>query len=354
MIFLTFFALPFLFSIILHFQSEHKFTMKEFLVQNLVVASLIGTGIATSICNRTADTEILNGYVTDKTRDRVSCSHSYKCMCYTTCSGSGNSRSCTEHCSTCYDHSYDIDWNVRSTIGKFKINRIDRQGLKKPSRWDIVKIGEPVSRQHSYTNYIKGSPESIFNNYKTLNDKEKKLLPKYPGAISDYYHHFKVLDWDIADVNYLRLNHLLNLSNSKLGNQYQVNMLVVFAGSHPEDDFFKLEKAWLGGKKNDAILVIGGESKPEWVRVMAWTLNNTFQVKLRDDILELPRFDEEAIDSIFASAIREYYVRKPMKDFEYLKDMVQPSLTAFIVIGILTLVSTIGLSVYFYKNDPFD
>lgn len=91
---------------------------------------------------KAADVELLNGYVTGKERDVVSCSHSYECMCYYTesCSGSGTSRSCTRtrHCSTCYEHSYDVDWDVHTTVGNLTIDRIDRQGLDQPPRWTAV------------------------------------------------------------------------------------------------------------------------------------------------------------------------------------------------------------------------
>lgn len=114
------------------------------------------------------DTEIISGQVEGKKQVKVSCSHSYKCHCYTTCSG-GKTRTCTQHCSTCYDHPYDFDWDVYTTIGEFEINRVDRQGTTEPPRWTQIKVADPVAREHSYVNYIKVAPDSLFNNLKNVN-----------------------------------------------------------------------------------------------------------------------------------------------------------------------------------------
>lgn len=61
------------------------------------------------------DTQILSGRVTDKIKESVSCEHSYSCNCIRTCNG----KSCSTHCSTCYEHSNDYDYNIHSTIGTF-------------------------------------------------------------------------------------------------------------------------------------------------------------------------------------------------------------------------------------------
>src|SRR5262249_53258019 len=140
---------------------------------------------------RTADTEIWDGQVTNKSSERVSCSHSYDCNCYytTECSGTGNNRSCSEvrHCSTCYEHSYDVDWNVYASTGEsLSIDRVDRQGLNMPARWGAAYIGEPYSSQHSFTNYILANPNSVLLGQKGDLQKFGKLIPQYP-TVYDYY-----------------------------------------------------------------------------------------------------------------------------------------------------------------------
>jgi hypothetical protein len=156
--------------------------------------TLIGIMTAIMMSSNTRDVEVWNGQVTGKYSEKVSCSHSYSCNCYRSCSGSGKNRSCSTICQTCYEHSYDVSWRVESNIGTYTISRIDRRGLSKPPRWDRVKIGEPVSDTHTYTNYIKGSPDSLFHKKKLLK-KYQKDLPKYQSKVYDYY----------------RLNRLVNL-----------------------------------------------------------------------------------------------------------------------------------------------
>jgi hypothetical protein len=49
--------------------------------------------------------------------------------------------------------------------------------------------------------------------------------------------------------------------------------------------------------------------------------------------------------------ISKHYVRPKMKDYEYLKDAIQPSATMIFVILFLSLFVSIGLTWYFHKND---
>jgi len=81
-----------------------------------------------------SDVEVWSGEVVNKKKIRMMCEHSYQCMCVTVSCGKDCS---TEICQTCYDHSFDNDWRVFTSMGKwtqFNIDRIDRQGLKEPPR----------------------------------------------------------------------------------------------------------------------------------------------------------------------------------------------------------------------------
>src|SRR5690349_2291120 len=73
---------------------------KEFacIVGACLVVAASSAGIVS--CSSKHDTEILNGRVTSKTRQEVSCRHSYQCHCHQVCSGSGKRRSCSEECDT--------------------------------------------------------------------------------------------------------------------------------------------------------------------------------------------------------------------------------------------------------------
>src|SRR5574342_424492 len=138
-------------------------SLKEFGL--VVLACLIVAGSSAGIvsCANTHDVEVWNGVVTGKEQNTVSCSHSYQCNCRQSCTGSGKNQSCTTVCDTCYEHSHDYDWDVYTSINDtITIDRVDRQGVNEPSLWTAVKMGEPVSVTHSYKNYIKASPGTLF------------------------------------------------------------------------------------------------------------------------------------------------------------------------------------------------
>ena len=122
-----------------------------------IIVSLVAAGIvyAVGYSNKITDQEIYNGEVTGKEKTRVSCEHSYSCNCRESCSGSGSTRSCSTTCDTCYEHSYDVDWRVKTSVHEFNIQRINRQGTQEPPRWTKVTVGQPTAFVYKFTNYIR-------------------------------------------------------------------------------------------------------------------------------------------------------------------------------------------------------
>ncbi|WP_156799806.1 hypothetical protein [Novosphingobium resinovorum] len=311
--------------------------------QLLIGVIVVGVVWGISTYSLTADTETLNGYVTGKARNEVSCSHSYRCNCYTTCSGSGKTRSCSEHCSTCYDHSYDVDWDVGSTVGGFTIARVDRQGLSEPARWSHVQTGDPVAVPHGYTNYVKGAPDSLFH---VIGDF-KGTLPEYPGFY-DYQFSDRVIG---APRDAALWNRNLALSLRTLGAEKQVNFVIVIS-DQPKRFAEALRSKWLGGKKNDIIVVVGAKHYPtiDWVEVFSWSKLDIVNVSLRQDLLESRSLDPVRTIDIIARNARAHYVRRPMSDFEYLKDDVKPSAWVLVLALILGTAASAGAAYIFHRN----
>lgn len=126
-------------------------------VMEVAIAGAIGIIAAAivyacGLASQTGDTELINGEVVSKDSQHVSCSHSYDCNCRMvrvpqTCSGTGKNRTCTgggteRKCDTCYEHSFDVDWNVRSNIGSFGISRVDLNKYKPVVAGDTAKAFE--------------------------------------------------------------------------------------------------------------------------------------------------------------------------------------------------------------------
>lgn len=336
---------------------SHDISTKEMLIQFGITVVFVVAAYYISKANLTSDVEILNGQVTGKNYQHVSCSHSYSCHCYTYYTTDSKGRSTShEHCDTCYEHAYDIDWNVLTNVGNLEIDRIDRQGVDTPPRWSNVYIGEPASTSKNYDNYIKGAKFSIFN-YKDnqLDQKYAKMIPNYP-SVYDYYRINRVVPVGILIPNMIALNQGLNNQLRILGPQKQANIVMVIVNTTDPAYRYALERAWIGGKKNDIIIVIGMTYYPQiaWVDVITLGKdagNEMLQVQLRDQLLKLQSIEKaDNVISIIGSTVASDFHRKRMKDYEYLKEEIQPSMTALIIISVLTLLCNIGLTIFFYKN----
>jgi len=304
----------------------------------------------------THDTEILNSRISGKKKVYVSCSHSYRCNCRTVTSGSGKNKTTSTVCDTCYEHSNDWDWDVYTGIGNtITINRVDRRGSNEPPRWTNVKINEPASVTHGYKNYIKASPGSLFRRTGQIDD-EKQVFPVYPGDIFDYYRLNRLVLVDgakVSDPYYWNAD--ISELNAKIGAKKQANVIVVLTQNQTPDYFYKLEQHWIGGKKNDVILVanLGSDRKPTWVNVMTWENNEIFKIKVRDELLEKSSFERWDVIDVLERNIIKYHDRKPMASFEYLMATITPSTTEWIVSILIGVFISVGMSIFFHKNETF-
>ena len=325
---------------------------KEFLIQVLVSIGVVSISVLIIYSSNVGDTEIWSGRVTKKDKEWTPCSHSYQCRCRTeeTCSGSGKDRSCTSHevCDTCYEHSNDWDWTVRTSNGEIiYIDRIDRQGANTPPRWESVQINEPTAQPHRYTSYIKAAPDSLFR-HQGLTTKYAGTLPPYPGKVYDYYNLNRLVTQGVSVDNTPWNQGLMNI-NADMGSKKQVNMVVVLTDQDPEW-FYALEESWIGGKKNDAILVIGVDptGKKRWANVMAWTLDKALESTLSREIMSQPDLDAKSTLEVFRKVVEESYKRKPMADFSYLKASIRPTGTQYTIAIIINIIIAILLTLAFH------
>lgn len=328
-----------------------KVTWQEFLIHCGIsfVIAITSSAIISEL--NTRDYEVLNGTVSNKAKERVSCEHSYTCNCITVSCGKDCS---TTICQTCYEHSYDIDWAVYISTGhRLTINRITRQGLKMPPRYDRVIVGEPGSVSNTYTNYVKAAPGTLFR-HQGLVQKYKSYIPEHPTNIYDYYRNNKIITigTEIPEVKEWARN-LAELAG-RVGSPRQVNPIIIYVLDLPEEFAYALEEAWIGGKKNDAILVIGGdvEGNIKWVRPLAWTNSEMFKVKLRDDVKGYGNIKNRlGIITAFEYNLWNFYIRKPMSDFKYLTSSIVPTSTQFVITVIINLIISVIIGIIMVKND---
>lgn len=343
-------TLPVLWPFVAKLKWGREFSWSE-MVLNVIIAGALTAGVyELGRYTQTADVELLNGEVLSKASEKVSCSHSYSCNCREVCSGSGQNRSCSTKCDTCYEHFYDVDWVLHSNVGNITIDRVDRQGVQEPARFSRARAGDPVARQHVFTNYIKGAPDSLFNTRKgSAMDTYLSQVPAYPMSVYDYHYVNRVLTVGVAVPELNAWNRDVADLLKKVGPSKEANIVILFAGNGDPMFAESVKKAWLGGKKNDVVVVMGTPSYPriDWVQVLSWTDVELFKVQLRDELMDLKEVSRPAVMAVLDKQISGAFKRKSMKDFEYLKSEVQPPLWAVIMAVVLGLGASVLLSLYF-------
>lgn len=290
------------------------------------------------------DVEIWNGKVVSKSSEHVSCEHSYSCNCTTDSKGNTS-------CQTCYEHSYDVSWFVQTTIGEFTIDRVNRRGTEEPPRFTGVKIDEPVAREHYYKSYIKGS-NSLFKEY-TTDPLILAKVPEYP-RVYDYYRIHRVLvngKVKIPQKDIDLLNDTLNNGLKNIGTSKEVNVIVIFTDGPDASYIYAIQKKWIGGKKNDVVVVIGTSTYPniEWANVFTWARNygnENFQVVLRDRLVDLKTVDSVVLGTTILDTIVTKYDRPHNRSFEYLDNQIVPPTWAIWMAYIFVVLGNIGAVIF--------
>lgn len=330
---------------------KHEITWAE-MACTLVIGAALSAGVYFAGAHaQTADTEIINGEVTDKERVHGSYTRSYECRCSTNSKG-------VRSCSTCYEDHYTVTWNCKTNLGTIRIDHKDRTSRSvyltpDPDRYTVIQRGDPVAMEHGFTNYVKAVPDSLFHANQTK--KFDALIPKYPDEVFDYYKINRTFAMGVSVPDLAQWNQDISVMLRKLGPQKQANVVVLFVNTADQSYLHALEGKWIGGKKNDIIVIIGTTAYPkiDWVAVSSWTDKQLFKVQLRDEIMALGNVDRSQIIAAIDKHTMSTYVRKSMKDFEYLKSQIEPPVWVLILAVILGMIASGGLTWYFYHNDPF-
>jgi len=352
----------------------HTITLKEIAIVSLIsVSSVAGVYFLGSKMQSSA-IEILNGQVL-KTEVRESkcrtnnggryCRNSYSCNCVTTsysCGTSDSPRTCTTtSCDTCYRYPWERSYFAVSNIADFEISRIDRQGAKRPPRWELIKPEDPVSLANRYDNYIKAVPESVFNLKTNLDEETLQSVPDYPDQIYDYYKVDRVLfvGQPAPSEAAKAWNKGLQMINGELGPTKQSNVILMFVNGRDRSFENYVLSKWVGGNKNDIILMIGVDNSWNitWTEVFSWAKFDIFNVSLRTEIESLKTIDinrpNDVLSTIY-TVVQDEYVRRPMEEFEYLKDEIDPPLWSILLSLFLGLSASIYTTYRMHTNWEYE
>ena len=355
---------PVVWALFVRWKFQASITWLEMGAQMFIAFVVLGIVWAAGSYSQTHDTEIWNGEVTAKVREHDQYTESYKCRCHQSCSGSGDSRSCHEVCSTCYREHYTVDWFLKSTIGNIRLQKLDRTSRSvyntpDPADYTAAYVGEPCSDARGYTNYIKAVPDSLFNMEASEFEQFDSLIPSYPEVYGKYHVDHVITMGMGANVPIRDWNNYLAGKLKKLGPASQANIIVILVNTADITYRHALEAAWLGGKKNDVIVMAGVTEYPkiDWVDTITLGQNadnGLLTVKIRDELTALGTIESgQAVIDTVATNVAQHFDRKPMADFEYLKDDIEPATWVVITAFILAFLLSAGLTWAFHVYDPF-
>lgn len=338
---------------IISFILSRSISLGEFAAHITIQLFVAAISMGVLTCANVTYKEVWNGQVIKKTKERVHCRHSYPCNPHPCmCDDKGNCSTCWDRC---YEHSYDIDWDVHDNTGNiWTINTVDRQGLIQPLRWTTVEKGDPTSHIHYYKDYLKASKTTIYKSEgaEEYIKKYEKILPRYPIQIYDYYNLNRILTVGIKIENHKEYSKLLSELNGRIGRIKQCNVIIVIVNDKPKEFFYALAQQWAGANKNDIVLVISVDNNEiMWANVMALSNSNIFQVKLRDEIESLKTLDMDQVLISTEDSIKKYYTRKRMREFKYLLAEIQPEIWQIVVTMIIGICISLGLSFWFHSEE---
>jgi len=312
--------------------------------------------IAAAASSQTSDISIFNGFVTGKDSVHVSCSHQYKCgeTCksesYTDSKGKRRSRTVCRP-KYCDEHSYDVDWDVYTTLGTYTIDRADRRGLKMPERYSVVEVADPVAQVGMVTNFML-LDRNRFKVDTAMHNRYVGKLPAYPKPY-DYYRFNRVVQDPGVNTDYDGINIWLNAQLSHDGPTKQLNVILVVT-QNPDDYFYALMEYWSGARKNDVILFYGidDEENIKWARAMSFADGQDNQIMLKQ--LQSMTYERKFTDQLVQEQyhlIKEDFKRVSNKKFEYMKNGWIPPTWVIVTMVLLNLASAIGIAVYVIKED---
>lgn len=333
---------------------HNKINITEIIVSISVVTIFVSITYFSGLYLATQDVEIWNGKVVSKERIHDTYEESYSCNCTTDSEGNSS-------CDTCYETHYTVKWIGNTTVGDVTFDYIDSTSRSvystpDPDTYIRCKIDEPASIEHNFINYIKAVPESLFNN-SNLELENEVNIPTYP-IVYDFYRIDRVINvgTNIPNDIIKELDSKLDTILTELGSMKQANIIVIFANTTDNNYKYMLEQKWLGGKKNDIIVIFGMKEYPNilWVDVITWAKNignEMFHVVLRDSLSENKNFEVDKVVKIIYDTTLTKFTRPSMKDFEYLKNEIEPNLWVIILCSILSIVGTLSISWVTIKHE---
>lgn len=329
--------------------NRSAFTVKEFLVLELVMVLLLLGGFQAARYGALADTELWNGRITDKDEGTEGC-----CHCRTVCDAHDKKGRCTVSHRVC-DHFHDYWWSLDVSTGD-----VVRDGCSGSSRdpawWADAYVGEPASIPHSYINYLLADPDSILvqESAGDAGDAEvSAAVPVYP----EVFNRFQVTRFFTGQTRAPggRWDAALDEINADLGGKKEVNIIVIATTDASPTFADAVERDWIFGKKNDVIFVLGAPDGDTvaWAKVITISDVEMLRLTARDELPGKSLSDVEGTSAYIRKLVEDQFARTPMDKYEYLWASAQPSTVMTVVLYVLAVVGAVGGSLIMVHTDMF-
>lgn len=309
------------------------------------------------------DVEIWNGEVLSKRDQREECVQRWRRTAHWFCTNNQTrqveiSRTCDSEgrCTSIYATEYRniFPWEhryfVTTSFGEVEVPRIDRQGANFPPLYTKTEIGEPASRTNRFENYVKAASSSLFNFEQSLAELYAEHIPTYPNQLYELWKVDRVFQIGVQLPDIAEWNYDLGMILREAGPKRQANAVIIINNIESLIYPDAVIQKWQGGKKNDTLLFISVDENMQiqHVRVHSWSKNEYYNVALRDEIAELGVLDRESVIRVLHSNLMNHFERRSMKEFEYLKDEIEPStgqlIFLFIFVTLFSGLMTYGFS----------
>lgn len=251
-------------------------------------------------------TEVWNGEVTSKERVYDPYTESYSCGT----DSKGNTLTCTRTVSR-------WRWDVNSNVGSWSDHTSSAAGV--PRIYANAKVGAPFARTKMFMNYQYVSDQTILVN---KHDEYAGWLPDYPEIYSGYQIHHALSN--VVNVN--NLDAMLSWAHKRWGPAYGVNVIVVIVKDTDTGFADALRNKWVGGKKNDAVLVLYVDAEETVKKADAFSrstqtkrneMQADFETILREESVRTGTYDFEKIVNVVDKAL-PYFERENIEQYDYL------------------------------------
>jgi len=330
--------------------TNREYILKEFGIQ--VAATLAYVAIIYSLLFSVTtdiwDTNYFNGKVASSTYyeewdEKVTYTETYSC------GTSKNPRTCTRT-KTRIDH-HPAYYQIKTNLGEsISISRGEYLQAKREfgtkfvniSRSNQVSYGDgdkyvshpnkiiPTSVGHTYENLVAVAKDNVIHT-KVPKEEIQQLvkvgvLREYPILYEGKYGETKlnrIIDTTGRIKNPNKQLEILNHITTRVGITKQANPILYIVDSEKYDRSFKdaLSQYWKMGKKNDVTLVLGVDKKGnvQWSDVICFTNNTDFIIDMGNAFKDIS-INSPTVLTKLEYHINKSYIRKPMKEFEYLKE----------------------------------